>query len=114
MLQEFRNSTSESNVNSVGLDFVNPLQNVINTQPSRYSIFSSIAEASGDQRPDSVVTFEPLPKVLPSKFSNLRSQQFNGNSYDVGFIEDWLGQCSTVIYINFFFLSYISYFHCVP
>lgn len=88
-LQEFRNSVSESNVNSVGLDFVNPLQNV---QPSRYSIFSSIVEATIEKQPDSIVTFEPLPKVLPTKFtSSVRLPQFNGNTNDIGFIEEWLG-----------------------
>ncbi|XKL67123.1 hypothetical protein PGB90_010543 [Kerria lacca] len=87
--KEFRNSASESNENNVVLDFVNPLQNVV--QPSRYSIFSAIAEATVEKQPDSVVTFEPLPKVLP-KFCNLRLPQFNDNSNGIGFIEDWRGQ----------------------
>ncbi|KAL6956590.1 hypothetical protein U1Q18_051984 [Sarracenia purpurea var. burkii] len=86
--KEFRNP--EPNVNSVGLDFVNPLQEAI-SQPSRYSIFSSAAAAASTKQPESVVTFEPLPRVLPNK-SNPRLPQFNVYSDGVGVSQDWLGK----------------------
>ncbi|XP_065218774.1 uncharacterized protein LOC135844477 isoform X2 [Planococcus citri] len=88
--KEFRNP--ESNANSVGLDFVNPLQEVINQQPSRYSIFSSFVSSAStsSKQPESVVTFEPLPRVLPNK-SNPRLPQFNVYTDGVGVSQDWLG-----------------------
>lgn len=95
VLQEFTNSVSETNENSVRLDFVNPLQNVASPQPSStYSIFSSIAQATnGERQPDSIVTFEPLPRVLPNKYSNLRSskQLLFENANDISLVGDWLG-----------------------